>query len=369
MDHHATASFARIAHGAADLLMRHPWKLWFWADSIGLEGLLDATDMTGDGRYAGYAHGLLAGWLARREHRSKFDYTAPGVALVRTYEQTGDPALLSAAREHAEYLAGFRRTQAGAYVRYEDAAIELPPELPLDHPDYDVALEQARKVTDGGPCVFVDNMHFDGPFFAKLYSVTRDERHRDLALENLLGSIDLLFDEDRNLFCHFWQERTGAPNGVLWGRGNGWAMLGMLHTLGHLPNDDPARQRILDVFRRQADALAALQDGTGDWHTVLDDKKAYLETSVAAFVVDGWSMAIRRGWLDAAYRRVIEGALRAMLGHVEPDGKLAGVSYETFPSTRAEHYRRMPRDAVVPWGQGPLLTAMRSFQMLVEAER
>ncbi len=359
--------FASIAAGAGDLLMRHPWKLWFWADSIGLEGLLDATALTGDGRYAGYVYGLLKAWAARPEPRSRFEYTAAGVALLDVCTQTGDAALLDFARVHAAYMAGFRRTRAGASMRYEDAAIELPPELPVDHPDFARAVEQARHVTDGGPCVFVDNMHFDGPFFARLYGITGEDAYGRLAVENLLGSIALLFDEKADLFHHFWQERNGQPNGVLWGRGNGWAMLGMLHTLAHLPPEDPAFPTILDVFHRQTDALLRLQDAaTGDWHTVLDDPASYLETSIAAFVVDGWSMAVRRGWLGGAYRPTIEKALTTMLSHVELSGKLAGVSYETFPSTRREHYRQMPRNAIVPWGQGPLLTALRSYQRMLE---
>lgn len=355
-----------VVRRAAALLMRHRWKLWFWADSIGLEGLLDASELTRDDRYAAYVYGLMKGWVARMAQRSTFDYTAGGVALLRVYERTNDDALLEAAYEHADYMAGFRRTDAGAYLRYEDAAIELPPELPRDHPDAERAAEQAKKVSDGGPCVFVDNMHFDGPFFAKMYQVTGEDRFRQLAVDNLLGSIELLRDKDAGLFHHFWQERVKQPNGVLWGRGNGWAMLGMLHTLMHLPESDPAHATVLEVFQRQAAQLVRLQDESGDWHTVLDDKDAYLETSIAAFVVDGFSLAMRHGWLSSDYRSVVEDALNAMIGHIEPSGKLAGVSYETFPSTRAEHYRQMPRDAVVPWGQGPLLTAIRSYALLAE---
>lgn len=369
MDHGLSDSLVETARRAAGWLMGHRWKLWFWADSIGLEGLLDASATTGDSQYAGYVHGLLKGWLARRGQRSKFDYTAAGVALLRAYELTGDEALLEAAYEHADYLAGFRRTKAGAFVRYEDAAIELPPELPGDHPDAARAAQQARAVADGGPCVFVDNMHFDGPFFARMFQVTGEDRFRRLAIDNLLPSIQLLRDERTGLFYHFWQERTKRPNGVLWGRGNGWAMLGMLHTLEYLPAADPAFETVHAVFTRQAESLAALQDATGDWHTVLDDRHAYLESSIAAFVVDGFSHALRRGWMESRYGQVVERALTALLGHVDDDGRLRGASYETFPSTRVEHYRQMPRDAVVPWGQGPVLTAIRSYQRLTEGAR
>jgi unsaturated rhamnogalacturonyl hydrolase len=211
----------------------------------------------------------------------------------------------------------------------------------------------------------VDSVHFDGPFFAKLFQVTRQDKYRKFALENILSQIELLFDFSQNLFHHFWMERTQTRNGVLWGRGNGWGLLGLIHTLEHLPDDDAGARRVLDVLQRLAQRLAELQGSTGGWHTVLDDPASYIETSIAAFVVDGFSSAIRRGWLaEDTFRPVVESALRSLLANMQPNGLLAGVSYETFPSTRAEHYRNMPRGAMVPWGQGPLLTALRSYTLL-----
>ena len=354
--------FRGLALRAADLLIPYAWKVWFWGDSIGLEGLLDASELTGNLKYASFVHGLLKGWVAREKQRSEFDYTAPGVALLRAHEMTQDAHLLEAALRHAQFMAEFRKTACGAYVRYENAAIELPPELPPDHPDYQSAKARSEGVTDGGPCVFVDCVHFDGPFFAKLFQVTGQDEYRQLALQNILPQIDLLFDPAADLFHHFWMERTQAKNGILWGRGNGWGLLGLVHTLEHLPNDDVGGSRLLDVLRRLSRRLAELQDTSGGWHTILDDSTSYIETSVAAFVVDGFSTAICHGWLEAsAFRPVVESAMRFLLTHVEPTGLLSGVSYETFPSTRAEHYRKMPQGAMVPWGQGPLLTALRSY--------
>ena len=353
-----------LAAGAADLLIPYPWKVWFWGDSIGLEGLLDASELTGNPKYAGFVHGLLKGWVAREGQRSEFDYTAPGVALLRVCEATGDSGLLDAALRHADYMASFRRTTCGAYVRYENAAIELPPELPPSHADYESSKARSQAGKEGGPCVFVDCVHFDGPFFAKLYQLTGQQEFRELSLLNILPQIELLFDTAENLFHHFWMERTRSKNGVLWGRGNGWGLLGLVHTLEHLPDDSGSR-KILDVLKRLSRRLAELQDASGGWHTVLDDPTSYVETSIAAFVVDGFSTAIRRGWLDeTAFRPVVESAMRFLLANVRPSGLLTGVSYETFPSTRVEHYREMPRGAMVPWGQGPLLTALRSYARL-----
>ena len=167
---------------AAELLLRHPWKVWFWGDSIGLEGLLDASEWLGERKYEAFVYGLMKAWLARSHPPRQFDYTAPGVALLRLYECFADPALLLAAKDHAEYLAAFRQTEQGAYVRWENPDFDLPPELPAANARVTQRAAQRADAAASGPCLFVDNMHFDGPFFAKLSSVTGDKRLHQLAV-------------------------------------------------------------------------------------------------------------------------------------------------------------------------------------------
>lgn len=353
---------ANAATTAAGLLMGYDWKVWFWGDSVGLEGLLDAGAMLGTREYEAFVYGLVCAWRARRLPRRRWDYTAPGVALLRVYQSTGDRRLLEAAVEHAEYLAGFRKAENGAYIRYEDAKFNLPPNVS----NAQASSAADLNVTAGGPCAFVDNMHFDGPFFCKLYEVTQCTRYKELAIANIVPSIDVLFDHQRHLFSHFWSEERHSSNGVFWGRGQGWALLGMIGVLESLSSSDSSFQMLLGVLRKHCTALAETQDQSGHWHTVIDDAGSYLESSVAAFVIDGFSRAIRHGWLPDTYVPMVDRAMRALLASVAADGKLSGVSYETYPSFEREHYRKMPRDAMVPWGQGPLLTAISSYQALRE---
>ncbi len=70
----------------AERLMRHPFQAWFYGDSIGFEGLLAASALLGDPRYADFAHGFLRGWAARDEPRRPDDNTAPGHVLFRLPE-------------------------------------------------------------------------------------------------------------------------------------------------------------------------------------------------------------------------------------------------------------------------------------------
>lgn len=355
-----------LAHRAADRLMSHGWKVWFWGDSIGLEGLLDASDLLADKQYETFVYGLLKAWIARRQPAREWDYTAAGVALLRSYERTLDPQVLRVAQEHGEWLAtSFRQTEGGAYVRCEDPDFELPPEAAAIDPDGLVRSGMSYPMKPGA-CVFVDNMHFDGPFYSKLRQIAGDDRWSTLAAANILGSIHLLFDQTCNLFHHFWIERQARRNGIFWGRGQGWALLGLVNTLQYLDYQHPAYSIGLDVLRRQCRALSHLQDASGHWHTIVDDSGSYLEHSVAAFVIDGFSRAIMRKWIDDSYREIVTRAMMGLVNEVQEDGTLTGVSYETYPSLRPEHYKSMPKGAMVPWGQGPLLTAICSYVALVK---
>jgi unsaturated rhamnogalacturonyl hydrolase len=358
---------AQIARRVADQLLRHPWKLWFWGDSIGLEGLLAATEITGDQKYFGYVYGLLKGWVAREFPRCRFEYAAAGVGLLKVYEATKDEHLFQAACRLADYLSRFRRNEWGAYIRDEGTAADFPPDLPEGVSRKTQWVQRARLVSDGGPFVFVDSMHFDGPFFAYLYRVTGERRYADAAMDNLVPQIELLFDAEAGLFHHFWSESTRQRNGVFWARGNGWGILGLIRTLEQLPPDTPRADRVRSVLQRVGVRVLDLMDRCGGWHTILDSPYTYLETSAGAFFIDALSGAAVHHWIRPdRVRKPLRTAMQFLLANLQPDGVVSGVSHDTFPSTRKEDYAQLPRGAVVPWGQGPLLMALLSYVKLVE---
>lgn len=324
-----TSPLAEKARALAEHLVRYPWRVWYFADSVGFEGLLAATEVTGDGRYRDFAYGVARGWLGRDGEWRRFDYTAPGVAMIELALHFEDGALLAKLEELAEWQT--RRPKAGGVAL-------LDPEYAL--------------------WAWVDCMQFQGPFLTRLAAVTGKEKYREAGLWFLLSHHEALVDESA-LYSHIFDVTARRANGVHWGRGQGWAMRGLWQTWSHLGEDDAKRATVGEILAAQLDALLPLQQQSGHWRTIVDNPEAYEETSVAAFYVATASPALRAGLLDRErHEPVLERAWAAVEGSIDADGRYRGVSSDTHAGD-AEHYRRVPRDVTVPWGQGPALLALR----------
>ncbi len=341
---------------SADLLARYPFRFWHYGDSIGFEGLLAAADLLADARFAGFVHGALKAWAARAEPYAELDNTAPGHALCLAHQHTADAALLGAAHSLASWLTR-RPTVEGAYVSFASA--------PLLEPYGGEQLPAAERglLDDPGPGVFLDCLHFDPPFLAHLGRLTGEAALSDAAAGQARAYIRLLQDES-GLFWHFHLARTGSRYGFAWGRGQGWALLGLLDTLELLPPGHAARPELSQALVRLADALAAHQRADGGWPTVVSERDSPPESSTAAFAAAGFARAVRQGLLGDAFRERALGAWDATISLVDADGSLRGVSAAVWASTAQSHYRHVPTGFDVPWGLGPLLVAAREIAAL-----
>jgi unsaturated rhamnogalacturonyl hydrolase len=316
------------AVAAAAHLVRYPWRVWYFADTVGFEGLLAATEVTEDERYRHFAYGIARGWLGRRGFE-RFDYTAPGVALIELALHFEDELLVERLEELARWQ--MARPKAGGVTL-------LDPEYAL--------------------WAWVDCMQFQGPFLARLAAVTGKEEYREAGLAFLFSHDEALRDAS-GLYSHIFDVTSRQANGVHWGRGQGWAMRGLWQTWAGLPADAPELDGIAAILAAQLDALLPFQLENGHWRTIVDDPDAYEETSVAAFYVSTAYPALQAGLLDPErHGSALERAWQAVEAQIDADGRYRGVSGDT-PAGDAEHYRRVPRDVTVPWGQGPALLALR----------
>jgi rhamnogalacturonyl hydrolase YesR len=126
------------------------------------------------------------------------------------------------------------------------------------------------------------------------------------------------------IFVHFTEGR------IPWGRGNGFAALGLMEALTSLPASHPSRAQVLDIYRRQMNGLTSMQSPDGTWRQVTDEPGAYREESATAMTLTAMARGVRLGWIDAkTYRPVIDRAWRALAAHITEDGGIVDICTST----------------------------------------
>jgi unsaturated rhamnogalacturonyl hydrolase len=313
-----------------DTTMRWNYRVWGFGEAIALRGLLRAGDALDDPAPIAFVHGILRSWLGRGVARTNEDHVGAGRELLELHRRTGDAQFLDAARRLAALNAGFPKGPSGA--RYH------------------------RGDTPGWRWqIWVDCMDVDGPFLAALARATGEAVYFAQAVDELLGYARALQSESGLLFHGF--ERDCGQNGQLWARGQGWALMGLVETLITLPPDHPGWAELHQRLVALVDALAAMQDSSGLWHTVVNRPETYLESTLAAMAAYALREGFAHGVLDTTAYGGIEAKARAAVHReITPDGGLQRVSDAT-PVGELATYASRPF-GIFPWGQGPLLLVL-----------
>lgn len=335
---------------AAPQLVELEYETWNFGDSTGFEALLRASDTLDKPELAQFAYGFFRAWATRAEPFERLDCTAPGLAIVLAAEASGNEALLSEAIRLATYLTT-RPTLQGVYETWERSPLMEPYGGAVLPDDEKALLDQSP------PGIFVDCLHFDPPFFAGLARVTGDTKWEHEAISQATGYIDAL-QQESGLFDHFALKGVpGRTFGPGWGRGQGWALLGMLDVIEQLglSHDHHIAQAAVALI----DQMITLQRPDGHWAVVITDQDSGDEPSTAAFMAAGFLRAHRLGLISGDhYLESAQRALDALGRDVDEQGLLAGVSRAVMACTTASHYAHVPRGFNVPWGQGPLVLAL-----------
>lgn len=117
---------------------------------------------------------------------------------------------------------------------------------------------------------------------------------REHATFGLWNQTDRLFMRDDT---HLWSDGY-------WGRGNGWAMLGLVDAVRYGSMDygglDPHHARYVDVFKRFASRLVELQGADGAWRSSMLDTVRFPtpETTGTACFTRGLAFGLNAGLLD-----------------------------------------------------------------------
>ena len=179
---------------------------------------------------------------------------------------------------------------------------------------------------------WTDDMFMLASILARSGSLPGRARDLDHLAAMLISYAGRLQRED-GVFVHFTEGR------VAWGRGNGFAALGLTEALTSLPAAHPSRANVLEIYRRHMNGMRAMQAPDGMWRQVVDEPGAYREESVTAMTLAAIARGIRLGWIDAkTYRPVVESAWRALAAHITEDGAVVDICTSTGSQATLRQY-------------------------------
>ena len=353
-----TVAGPEMIRRVADSVMRLRYETWNFGDSIGFESLIAASSALDDDRFVGFLHGWSRAWASSDRPHRRLDCTAPGFAMVAMAARFGDDYLVEELTRLATYLR-WRPTIDGIYAAFEHS--------PLVHPHGGAPLQARHAALLAHPPagVFLDCLHFDPPFLVSLGALTSDSSMIDDGVTQALGYVRVL-QTPNGLFDHFILEGIAERFGPGWGRGQGWALLGLLDVLETLDglgtNSRWANeQQLLTLAADQlVRAMVATQRPDGHWNAVVDQPGSGIEGSTAPFMAHGFFKALQRGLVTnvVGTQQACDLARAATLSHLTNDGRLRDVSAAVMACSEPSHYACVPRGFQVPWGQGAALLAL-----------
>lgn len=337
---------------AAELLIRYPFRPWYFGDSIAFDALELLSSATGNLRWESFAYGYFRGWGATVTQLGHEDKVAPGRAIVSLASKFQDASLLALVYDLTRVLLDRRRIR-GVLLTREVAPLRLPANgAPL-------SLDQAALLRDPGAGVHVDVMHFEPALFVNLGLAIGDHELLTLGVDEILAYCELLQDNATGIFFHFFLERTGKRYGYGWSRGQGWAMLGLLDVLRAIGPTHKNWTSILERLLRLLRAMHESQRSDGHWPVLIADPQSAVDTSAAAFYVATVEQAAadRRIELPELFESSVERAWEAISRDCSKDGLFRGVTAAVGSCTEDSHHNGVPTGGVTPWGQGALVAA------------
>ncbi len=169
------------------------------------------------------------------------------------------------------------------------------------------------------PQMWSDGINGAPPFLAAM-------GHYDEAMRQVDGYRKLLFNPDRKLIAHIWDDgkRQFADPGF-WGGGNGWTAAGLACVIRTLPaNRHNDRIHLAEFARQVIDGCVAHQRSDGLFHNVIDQPDTFVETNLSQMLAFAVYQGMTDGWLPASYRKSAERMRNAARSKMDVHGFVQG---------------------------------------------
>lgn len=248
------------------------WAGWEWTHGIGLYGIYQYYQQTGDDQMRAIIDDWFEARLAEGTPTKNVNTVCPFLTLAYRYEETRD----------ARWVPYLERWEE--WVMYEMPRTQ---KNGLRHIVYNS--ENTDQLWD-------DTLMMSVLPLAKIGKLLNRPEFIEEATYQFLLHVQYLMDRRSGLWFHGWTF-DGKHNfaEARWARGNSWLTVAIPEfiELLELPEGNATRRFLLQVLESQIEALAQYQDDSGLWHTLLDDANSYVESSATAGFAYGILKAVR----------------------------------------------------------------------------
>lgn len=315
------------------------WNDWEWTHGVGLYGIQQYFQLTGDPRCLQIIKDWFSNRFAAGTPTKNVNTMAPFLTLANLYEQYRDPTYVPYLDTWAEWVMhDMPRTEEGG-LQHIVFNSENPQQL------WDDTLMM---------CVLP---------LARIGQVLGRPHYLEEARRQFLLHVKYLHDRRTGLWFHGWTF-DGRHNfaEALWARGNSWVTIAIPEFIEmlNLPPGDSLREFLTDTLKAQVRTLQKYQDKSGLWHTLIDDESSYLEASATAGFGYGILKAVRRRYLPEKYLETGLRAVQGVLENIADNGELRNVSFGTAMGSDLEFYRRVPLTSM-PYGQAMAMLCVGEY--------
>lgn len=303
---------------------------WDWGEAIAFDGIDQAADILDSEHLRTFVDSGVQRWASLAPEASLTNRMGPVVSAVRRLRSGSDTwdHLEVPINAFCEAVSNVARSERGAFL--------------LDAPS---------------SMVFVDTLYAEPLALAEVGTQFGSKAFQASAVELSLGHIWHLQDRTTGLFRHFCDTTTELSPDIAWGRGNGWAMLGLAETIAVLQTTQVrGLAEVRESFRIACEGALRVQAPGGAWRNVLDDSASAVESSASAMIATALLIGIRSGELEAGrYFPAVSAAWTALAHSVDAGGHFIGVSFRPGLNRDASRYEHVPFAGNYPWGQGAYL--------------
>lgn len=196
----------------------------------------------------------------------------------------------------------------------------------------DFAIEHARALLKGlrryegvpinkpgqGDVPRVETLSFLLPNLSAVAKVSGEDMFLDEAIHAYDVTKELCYDETSGLWHHGGRRDWRCP--VVWGRGSGFALSGLVGLLEHLPEKHLRYEEIRTMLESSISSLKKWQTEEGMLRNVINHPDS--RPDISATTITTWSLAnaLNKGWVKGReYEDMLENAWRAIRGRLFRD--------------------------------------------------